>query len=196
MAQSQTRDLNPPMLQTQDSYPMEIITLGAGCFWCVEAIFDRIPGVSGVTSGYSGGHIKNPAYREVCTGRTGHAEVVQITFDPEVVSLDVLLDVFFVTHDPTTLNRQGADVGTQYRSVVFVRNESQREIACEAVLRNQAKWSDPIVTEIADFSEFYEAEDVHQSYYELHGEAPYCKAVIAPKVAKFQKTFGVQFGLD
>lgn len=175
---------------------MEIITLGAGCFWCVEAIFDQIPGVADVVSGYSGGHIKNPAYREVCTGRTGHAEVVQITFDPQVVSLDVLLDVFFVTHDPTTLNRQGADVGTQYRSAVFVSSERQREIAEAALIRNQGAWPVPIVTEITDFTEFYEAEDVHQSYYELHGEAPYCKAVIAPKVAKFHTMFGAKLGLE
>jgi peptide-methionine (S)-S-oxide reductase len=194
--QNQHTDFRSLTLQTQGSQPMEIITLGAGCFWCVEAIFDQIPGVSDVVSGYSGGHIKNPAYREVCTGRTGHAEVVQVTFDPQVVSLDVLLDVFFVTHDPTTLNRQGADVGTQYRSAVFVRNEKQREIAEAALIRNQEAWSDPIVTEITDFSAFYMAEDVHQSYYELHGEAPYCKAVIAPKVAKFHKTFGAAFGLE
>lgn len=168
---------------------MQRITLGAGCFWCVEAVFDQLQGVQSVQSGYMGGTIKNPAYREVCTGRTGHAEVVQITFDPDAISIATILDVFFTVHDPTTLNRQGADVGSQYRSAIFFHESEQRQAAVESKNRAQGLWKDPIVTEIAEASVFYKAEDYHQSYYELNGEAPYCRAVIQPKMEKFQKTF-------
>ena len=174
----------------------ETITLGAGCFWCVEAVFESIPGVLAGESGYSGGHIKNPGYREVCTGRTGHAEVVQVTYDPEKVGLAEILEVFFATHDPTTLNRQGADVGTQYRSAIYWHDPSQVEVIEKAVQQAQLRWSDPIVTEVRAFEVFYPAEDYHQAYYELNKEAPYCRAVIAPKMAKFQKEFGARFTLD
>lgn len=168
---------------------IDTITLGAGCFWCVEAVFDQIQGVNQVTSGYMGGQIKNPSYREVCTGRTGHAEVVQIQFDPSQVSTETILEVFFSTHDPTQLNRQGADVGTQYRSVIFVRNEKERDLAEESIAKHQHLFQEKIVTTIEDESAFYVAEDYHQSYYELHGEAPYCKAVIRPKISKLQSQF-------
>ena len=172
------------------------ITLGAGCFWCVEAVFEAIPGVLSGESGYSGGHIKNPGYREVCTGRTGHAEVVQLTYDVSMVSLADILEVFFATHDPTTLNRQGADVGTQYRSAIYWHDPSQVEDIEQAVERAQMNWPNPIVTEVKAFEAFYPAEDYHQAYYELNKEAPYCRAVIAPKMAKFQKEFGARFELD
>ena len=171
------------------------ITLGAGCFWCVEAVFEAIPGVVSGESGYSGGHIKNPGYREVCTGRTGHAEVVQLTYDVLKVSLADILEVFFATHDPTTLNRQGADVGTQYRSAIYVHNDAQRGVAEAAKLKAQADWNDPIVTEITAFETFYEAEDYHQAYFELHKEAPYCQAVIAPKLKKFKSKFSDKYNL-
>ena len=174
---------------------LETITLGAGCFWCVEAVYESIPGVKSGVSGYSGGHIKNPGYREVCTGRTGHAEVVQVTFDNTKLSLAELLEVFFATHDPTTLNRQGADVGSQYRSAIYCHNDAQREVAEAAKLKAQGEWDAPIVTEIKAFETFYEAEDYHQAYYELHQEAPYCQAVIAPKLNKFKAKFSDKFGL-
>ena len=163
--------------------------------WCVEAVYESIPGVESGVSGYSGGHIKNPGYREVCTGRTGHAEVVQVTFDNTKLSLAELLEVFFATHDPTTLNRQGADVGTQYRSAIYVHNDAQREVAEAAKLKAQEDWDDPIVTEITDFETFYEAEDHHQAYFELHKEAPYCQAVIAPKLKKFKSKFSDKYDL-
>lgn len=185
-----------PMMGAHAQEFMEKITLGAGCFWCVEAVFADIPGVVSVESGYSGGPIKNPAYREVCTGRTGHAEVVQVEFDPEVVTLSTILEVFFATHDPTTLNRQGADVGTQYRSAIFWHNENQKEEADKAKKLAQKHWPNPIVTEVTEFESFYPAEDYHQDYYALHGEAPYCRAVIAPKMAKFRKEFGQILNLD
>jgi len=185
---------NTPVLMNSDS--LETVTLGAGCFWCVEAVFEAIPGVISGVSGYSGGHIKNPAYREVCTGRTGHAEVVQVTFDPARVTLGTLLDVFFATHDPTTLNRQGADVGTQYRSAIYWHSDSQVAEIERAVERASLRWPNPVVTEIAAFEAFYPAEDYHQAYFELNGEAPYCRAVIAPKMAKFQKEFGAQLDLE
>lgn len=172
-----------------------IITLGAGCFWCVEAVFETIPGVLSGESGYSGGHIKNPGYREVCTGRTGHAEVVQLTYDASQVRLKDILEVFFATHDPTTLNRQGADVGTQYRSAIYWHDPAQVADIEEAVQLAQEKWPNPIVTEVGAFEVFYPAEDYHQAYYELNKEAPYCRAVIAPKMAKFQKEFGSRFDL-
>lgn len=168
---------------------LETITLGAGCFWCVEAVFEQLDGVYSAVSGYMGGHIKNPGYREVCTGRTGHAEVIQVTYDASRIALSDLLAVFFATHDPTTLNRQGADVGTQYRSAIFYSSEAQRATAEAALLQAQGDFENTIVTEISPVSVFYAAEDYHQAYYELNGEAPYCRAVIAPKMQKFRKQF-------
>lgn len=169
----------------------EIATLGGGCFWCLEAVFKELQGVVEVVSGYAGGRVKEPTYREVCTGRTGHAEVVRVTFDPEVISYRDLLMVFFSIHDPTSLNRQGADVGTQYRSVIFWHDEAQKETA-EAVigeLRDEAVWKDPIVTQVVPFEEFYRAEDYHQDYFVQNPNQPYCQAVVAPKLAKFRKLF-------
>lgn len=169
----------------------ETATLGAGCFWCVEAVFQSIKGVSNVQSGYSGGAVKNPSYKEVCTGRTGHAEVVQITFNPQIVSFAQLLEVFFGTHDPTTLNRQGADSGTQYRSAIFYHNDEQKRIAELAIkaANESGNWPDPIVTEVTAFSNFYAAEDYHNNYYNENMEQPYCRAVITPKMDKFKKKF-------
>jgi peptide-methionine (S)-S-oxide reductase len=170
---------------------LEVATLGAGCFWCVEAIFQDIKGVKKVESGYSGGSIKNPSYKEVCNGTTGHAEVVQVTFDPKEVAFSSVLEVFFSTHDPTTLNRQGADVGTQYRSAIFYHSEEQRKVAELAKEAAQASgdWSNPIVTEISAYSNFYKAEDYHQDYYNQNGTQPYCQIVITPKIDKFKKKF-------
>ena len=171
---------------------LDTITLGGGCFWCVEAIYQRLNGVESVASGYSGGHIKNPAYREVCNGTTGHAEVVQITYNPAVVSLEEILKVFFTVHDPTTLNRQGNDVGTQYRSAIFYRTEEQKKIAEEVKigLDKSGAFDAPIVTEITAFDKFYKAEDYHQNYYnENKNSNPYCQFVIVPKVEKFEKYF-------
>ncbi len=177
---------------------MDTITFGGGCFWCIEAVFQSLQGVESATSGYMGGHIKNPAYREVCTGRTGHAEVVQVTFDSETLPLETLLDVFFTAHDPTTPNRQGADVGTQYRSCIFFQTEEQKSLALEAVARWNASghWSGSIVTEVAPEQAFYPAEDYHQQYYELNGEAPYCRAVIAPKMKKVHEAFAPLFKVN
>jgi len=166
-------------------------TLGGGCFWCTEAVYKELKGVVDVVPGYSGGNIKNPAYREVCTGRTGHAEVVQISYNPEVVSYKEILEVFFMTHDPTTLNRQGNDVGTQYRSAVFYHDEYQKETA-EEVIRYFEKeniYNQPIVTEVAPFETFYKAEDYHKDYFERNEDQPYCQFIVAPKVAKFKKIF-------
>lgn len=173
------------------SVGMETITLAAGCFWCVEAIFQDIKGVESVVSGYANGAVKNPSYKEVCSGRTGHAEVCQLTYDSEVVSLTKILEVFFQTHDPTTLNRQGGDVGTQYRSGIYYQTEAQKEIATEVFnkLDDAGAFINPIVTEITELRSFYPAEDYHQDYFDLNGENPYCKAVVSPKVAKFKKSF-------
>ena len=167
----------------------ETATLGGGCFWCLEAVYEELRGVEKVESGYSGGHVPNPTYRQVCSETTGHAEVVQVTFDPEVVSFEEILEVFFTIHDPTTLNRQGADVGESYRSAIFFHDEEQKRVA-ETVISNletEGIWSNPIVTEVTPFSEFYIAEDYHQEYYRNNGYQPYCQVVIAPKVAKFRK---------
>jgi peptide-methionine (S)-S-oxide reductase len=191
-----TFNLDPNSQNPMNSSNEQTVTLGAGCFWCVEAVFQSIPGVISAVSGYSGGNIKNPGYREVCTGRTGHAEVVQVTFDADIVPLDLVLDVFFATHDPTTLNRQGADVGTQYRSAIYFHEESHKAIAEAALLRAQSDWGNPIVTEITAFEVFYPAEDYHQAYYELNQEAPYCRAVIAPKMAKFRREFAAKLNLE
>ena len=170
---------------------MQVITLGGGCFWCMEAVFEEVRGVLKVESGYSGGHVANPTYQQVCTGETGHAEAVQITFDPDIVSLRDLLGIFFTVHDPTTLNRQGADVGTQYRSVIFFRDEAQKK-AAESAIREveRAKlYSGPVVTEVVPFNSFYKAEAYHQEYYRDNPGQPYCRIVISPKVAKFRKKF-------
>lgn len=170
---------------------MEKATFGAGCFWCVEAVFQRLKGVEKVESGYSGGHVKNPGYKEVCTGDTGHAEVCQITYDPEQIGFKELLEVFWKTHDPTTLNRQGNDVGTQYRSVVFYHNDDQKELAehYKNELEKSGAFNDPIITEIKPLNTFYKAEDYHQNYFNEHGNQPYCAIVIVPKLEKFKKVF-------
>lgn len=166
-------------------------TFGTGCFWCTEAIFQQVNGVLKVTSGYSGGHVVNPTYKEVTTGTTGHAEVVQIVFDPQVISFDELLEVFWQTHDPTTLNKQGNDVGPQYRSAIFYHNAEQKEKSAKykADLDKSGAFDKPIVTEITPYDKFYEAENYHQDYYNNNGSAPYCYYVIRPKLDKFQKVF-------
>lgn len=162
---------------------------GGGCFWCLEAIFSELKGVLEVLPGYSGGHVENPTYEQVCTDKTGHAEVVQISYDPDEISYEDLLRIFFSTHDPTTLNRQGEDVGTQYRSVVFYGSEAECQ-AAERIKEEMAPlWEDPIVTEIVPLERFWPAEDYHRNYFRLHPKKTYCSLVIAPKVAKFRKTF-------
>lgn len=169
----------------------EQATLAGGCFWCLEAVFEQLKGVSKVESGYTGGHLNNPTYRAVCDGDTGHAEVVQVTFDPSVVSYADILDVFFATHDPTTLNRQGADVGDQYRSAIFYHTPEQKEIAERRITELNAAgiWDSKIVTQVAPLTKFYEAEDYHQGYFRQNPAQPYCFAVVSPKVAKFRKKF-------
>jgi peptide-methionine (S)-S-oxide reductase len=178
-------------MEVLEGQATEVATFGNGCFWCTEAVFQSLKGVIKVESGYSGGKISNPPYKEVCSGNTGHAEVIQITYDPTQVTFGKLLEVFFYSHDPTTLNRQGNDVGTQYRSVVFYHSDSQRQQAREVIakLDKSGSWSDPIVTEVSPFSVFYKAEDYHQDYYNLNGREPYCNYVIKPKVDKFKKAF-------
>ena len=174
------------------SEKLETVTLGAGCFWCVEALFLDLEGVHSVESGYAGGSVENPTYQQICTGTTGHAEVIQVTFDPAVISFADLLYVFWRTHDPTTLNRQGADAGTQYRSAIFYHSEEQKAVAEKSKQETDASdlWTDPIVTEITPVSNYYKAEDYHQNYFELNPNQPYCRAVIDPKVQKFRKAFG------
>jgi len=169
----------------------EIATLGGGCFWCTEAIFAALKGVDSVVSGYAGGVVPNPTYEAICTGITGHAEVIQVAFDPKKISYKELLKVFFTTHDPTTLNCQGADVGTQYRSVVYYHDEAQREMAEEVIREFGAKevWADPIVTEVAPLDVFYPAEAYHNNYYAQNSQQPYCQIVITPKIAKLRKEF-------
>jgi peptide-methionine (S)-S-oxide reductase len=176
---------------TNNPSPKETITLGGGCFWCTEAVFEDLKGVEKVESGYSGGTVANPTYEEVSSGETGHAEVSQITFDPKVISLKDILGVFFTVHNPTTLNRQGNDVGTQYRSVIFYRNAEQKAAAEQAIKDVTAAgiWDGKIVTEVVPFKAFYKAEDYHQEYFRLHGSQPYCQFIIAPKVAKFREHF-------
>jgi peptide-methionine (S)-S-oxide reductase len=168
-----------------------VATLGGGCFWCLEAVFEQLQGVEKVESGYSGGAVPNPSYRQVCTGRTGHAEVVQLEFDPAVISFRELLEVFFTIHDPTTLNQQGADVGSQYRSVVFYHSEEQKAIAEQTIQELNAAeiWDAPIVTEVAPFAAFYRAEDHHQEYFRRNPLQSYCQVVIAPKVAQFRQRY-------
>jgi peptide-methionine (S)-S-oxide reductase len=174
-----------------DAFKREVATLGGGCFWCLEAVFKELKGVEMVESGYSGGRVPNPTYYQVCSGSTGHAEVVQVTFDPEVVSFKEVLEVFFVIHDPTTLNRQGADAGTQYRSVIFYHTPEQKEVAEQVIdeLGREEIWGSSIVTELSPLEEFYKAEEYHQDYFERNPYQPYCQAVVAPKVAKFRKRF-------
>ena len=169
----------------------EKATFGAGCFWCVEAIFQNINGVTAVESGYSGGYVKNPAYREVCNGTTGHAEVIQLTYDPEMVSFETLLEAFWLSHNPTQLNRQGADVGTQYRSVIFYHTATQEMLAKEYKnrLNLEKAFGAPVVTEISAFEKFYPAEDYHQDYYDQNPSNSYCRMVVGPKLEKFKKAF-------
>lgn len=176
---------------SKDKNKMEKATFGAGCFWCVEAIFERVNGVIKVESGYAGGHVKNPDYKEVTRGTTGHAEVIQLLYDPELISFTALLEVLFKTHDPTTLNRQGADVGTQYRSCILYHTEEQQKIALEVIdeLEKAGIWDDPIVTTLEPFAEFYSAEKYHQEYFENNPKQGYCRLVIQPKVEKFEKLF-------
>lgn len=180
-----------PMKNQEIEKGMALATFGNGCFWCTEAIFQQLNGVTKVVSGYAGGKVKNPSYKEVCTGLTGHAEVIQITYDPTKISYPELLEVFWQTHDPTTLNRQGADVGTQYRSVVFYHTDEQKQLAesYKKKLDESGAFDNPIVTEISPLSEYYPAEDYHQNYYKLNGSAPYCSYVIQPKLEKFKKVF-------
>lgn len=174
-----------------NSTKYETITLGAGCFWCVEAIYSRVNGVISATSGYSGGSLANPTYKEVCSGETGHVEVVQVVYDPVVIPLAKILEIYFKTHDPTQLNGQGADIGEQYRSVIFYENEGQKKVATEIKdMLDKAKiWRDPIVTAIEPFSNFYKAENYHQDYFENNPKQPYCQMVVNPKVEKFEKLF-------
>ena len=170
---------------------LEIATLGAGCFWCVEAVFDDLKGVESVESGYSGGHTENPTYREVCSETTGHAEVIQIKFNADEISFKEILQVFFTVHDPTTLNRQGNDIGSSYRSAIFYQSDEQRKIAEEVIKEVEAEgiYDNPIVTEVTAFDKFYMAEDYHQEYFDNNPNQPYCAAVVAPKVAKFRQKF-------
>ncbi|MCB9248391.1 MAG: peptide-methionine (S)-S-oxide reductase MsrA [Ignavibacteriales bacterium] len=171
---------------------LEVATFGTGCFWCTETLFEKLKGVESAVSGYSGGATENPTYKEVCTGETGHAEVIQVTYDPSIISFTDLLEVFWKVHDPTTLNRQGNDVGTQYRSVIFYHNEKQKKLSEEykSKLTKEKVFDDPIVTEITKFTKFYPAENYHQDYYEQNKSQPYCNFVITPKVEKFKKVFG------
>lgn len=180
-----------PATPTTAGDSVETVTLGGGCFWCMEAIFLQVKGVRSVHSGYSGGDDPNPTYQEVCSGNTGHAEAVQVSFDPRVVSLDEILSIFFTVHDPTTPNRQGADIGSQYRSVIFYRGEAQKS-AAESVMKEiaQAKiWGGPIVTQVVPFTEFFVAEEYHERYFERNPEQGYCRVVIEPKVRKFREKF-------
>ena len=174
-----------------DTIKPEYATFGAGCFWCVEAIYQRVNGVLAVESGYAGGHVKNPTYEQVVSGNTGHAEVVRVTFNPDLISFEELLEVFWHTHDPTTLNRQGADVGTQYRSAIFYHDEDQKQIAQKSLEKTDKSdlWDDPIVTEISPLMNYSTAEDYHQNYFNNNPNAGYCSVVIAPKVVKFKKDF-------
>jgi len=178
-------------IYSQNNNKMELATFGSGCFWCTEAIFEKVKGVESVVSGYSGGKVKNPTYREVCTGNTGHAEVVQITYNPEIIAFKDLLEIFWKMHDPTTLNRQGADVGTQYRSAIFYHNDEQKKTAenYKKKLDEANIYKNPVVTEITKFESFYKADDSHQEYYENNKFQPYCSFVITPKMEKFKEIF-------
>ncbi len=179
------------IITNMEAQKKEIATLGAGCFWCVEAVYEQLKGVTKVESGYSGGQTENPSYKQVCEGNTGHAEVCQIEFDPEIISYSELLSVFWSIHDPTTLNRQGADIGTQYRSVIYYHNDKQKAIAEEQIklITEEKLYKDPIVTEITPFDVFYVAEEYHQEYFFNNPNQPYCRMVVGPKVDKFKKLF-------
>ena len=185
------KDTNMTNESTTNKPGLQLATFGSGCFWCTEAVFQNVEGVEKVESGYTGGSVKNPTYKEVCSGLTGHAEVIQLTYDPKKVSYDELLEIFWKTHDPTTLNKQGADVGTQYRSAIFYHNDEQKKLAesYKEKLDNSGAFNSPIVTEITPFLVFYKAEDYHQNYFNLNGNAPYCSYVIQPKIEKFKKVF-------
>lgn len=180
-----------PSINMINTVKYDTATFGAGCFWCVEAQFQMLNGVISVTSGYSGGKIKNPSYKEVCSGTTGHAEVCQIIYNPAIISYEDLLEAFWQTHDPTQLNKQGNDIGTQYRSVIFYHDHHQKELAeqYKKKLNENKVWEKPVVTEISPYTNFYKAENYHQDYYNQNGEAPYCQYVIQPKVEKFKKVF-------
>lgn len=190
-ASTQQSNTSLPMSQTQQTKNLEIATFGGGCFWCIEAVFQRLKGVEKVVSGYAGGHKENPTYKEVCSGTTGHAEVCQIYYDPQQITYQELLEVFFTAHDPTTLNRQGADVGTQYRSIILYHNEQQKSIATDFIQRLEESkiFNSPIVTELKPFTTFYPAEDYHQNYYNNNPTQPYCTFVVKPKVEKIKKLF-------
>lgn len=168
---------------------MKTFVLGGGCFWCLDAVYQKTKGVSSVVSGYTGGRIRNPDYYDVCSGMTGHAEVVAVTFDEDIIPADIILDMFFALHDPTTLNRQGYDVGTQYRSSMFYTTTEEKILFEEAILRNQELWSKPIVTEVSRLPDFYEAESIHQNYYAKFPEQGYCQVIINPKLAKARKYY-------
>jgi peptide-methionine (S)-S-oxide reductase len=189
--------INYLALANDPSAATEKATFGMGCFWCSEAIFQRLKGVVKVESGYAGGNYKNPTYEEVCTGNTGHAEVVQVTYEPAVISYKELLEMFWKMHDPTTLNRQGADVGTQYRSVIFYHTAEQKALAeaYKTELNKEKVYPDPIITQIAPFTNFYVAENYHQNYFKLNGQEPYCRMVILPKVDKLEKVFKAKLKL-
>ncbi|HOH96070.1 MAG TPA: peptide-methionine (S)-S-oxide reductase MsrA [Candidatus Enterocola sp.] len=188
---AQTKKETTKAQHNMGTQELDTITLGGGCYWCMEAVFQRMKGVVSSESGFSGGFVKNPAYREVCNGTTGHAEVVQIVFDKKVTSLEKILAVYFTIHDPTTLNKQGADEGTQYRSVVLYRNEKQKETILDAIkkLTEEKVYTDPIVTEISPFAVFYKADEYHQNYYNQNKQQPYCQYVVKSKVDKFEKLF-------
>jgi peptide-methionine (S)-S-oxide reductase len=175
----------------QSDHNLEVATLGGGCFWCLEAVYQQLRGVKKVVSGYAGGSVPNPSYKQVCTGATGHAEVTQVSFDPGVIGYRELLEIFFTIHDPTTLNRQGADVGTQYRSVIFYHDDQQLKTAREVMAEIQAEglYRDPLVTQVEPLPVFYPAEDYHQNYYQENSNQPYCQFVISPKVAKFRQKY-------
>ncbi len=183
---------DPPASMNTSTNKTEFAVLGGGCFWCTEAVFKMLPGVKSVTSGYAGGTKEHPSYKEVCTGTTGHAEVIRVEFDPAVISYEKLLETFWEAHDPTTLNRQGADTGTQYRSVIFYTNEAQKEAAERSKAGAQKQFDRPIVTQIAPLTKFYPAEGYHQDYYRLNSDQPYCRLVIRPKVEKFEKKLKAQ----
>jgi peptide-methionine (S)-S-oxide reductase len=190
-AEGETEPVETEGTDMPEESALEIATFGSGCFWCTEAFFQEVKGVKKVESGYSGGAVENPTYKAVCSGLTGHAEVVQVAYDPEEISFTELLEIFFQTHDPTTLNRQGADVGTQYRSAIFYHSDEQKETAeaVKAKLDQAGIWPNRIVTEITPFDKFYVAEDYHQDYFALNPNAGYCQAVIMPKLDKFRKVF-------
>lgn len=179
-------------METENQIQLETVTLGTGCFWCTEAIFKELKGVLSATPGYSGGHVENPTYEEVCGKETGHAEVIQLKFDPQIISFADILEVFWNVHDPTTLNRQGNDIGPQYRSVIFYHTQAQQQAAQQSkeIMDDSGQWSAPIVTEITPFDRFFPAEDYHKNYFQLVGDRnPYCRLVVSPKVQKFKKNF-------